>query len=83
MSQLHRVGRASTALTLLALGLVSLVLAAVEACTSALHLSNLVAAAVPGPACAALLLGLMMRPHTSCASRQVRLRRRCLNDILS
>jgi hypothetical protein len=51
-----------TALTLLALGLVPLVLAVVEAFTSVLRLPNLVAAAFPGPACAVLLLGLMIGP---------------------
>ena len=51
-----------TALALLALGLVPLVLAVVEAFTSAFHLPNLLAAVFPGPACAVLLLGLMIGP---------------------
>ncbi|HEY7580222.1 MAG TPA: hypothetical protein VH855_21755 [Acetobacteraceae bacterium] len=51
-----------TALTLLALGLVPLALAILEAFTSALHFPNLVAAAFPGPASAVLLLGLMIGP---------------------
>ncbi len=55
---------ACPAVTLLALGLVPLALGVVEAFTSALRLPNLLAAVFPGPACAVLLLGLMIGPLT-------------------
>jgi len=53
------------AVALLVLGLVPLALGVVEAFTSTLRLPNLVATAFPGPACAVLLLGLMVGPLTA------------------